>query len=178
MTDPGSATDSHRTAMHAPSVVLRNHRILIALTWLGCIILAFLSACMVILFFATLFPDSHERLSFNLFAAAISWLFGAFFMARISVFLAGQARSMSFPQVTLDAHGAAFLLGSGKHPETTLIPWDAIASVSMRKMGGGTKVIVVARTGSSVSFSSFNFYRPKLIAAQIAERAGLPVTKA
>ena len=178
MTDPVSAADSHLAAMHAPSIVLRNNRTLIAFTWLGCIVVAFFSACMVILFFATLFPDSHERFSFKLVAAAISWLFGAFFMVQMSVYLAGQARSKSFPKVTLDAHGAAFLLGSRKRPETTLIPWDSIASVSMRRMGGGTKVIVVARTGGSVSFSSFDFYRPKTIAAQIAERVGVPVTRA
>jgi hypothetical protein len=58
------------------------------------------------------------------------------------------------------------------------LDWGNVASISHRRSGNNQIYTVTAADGSTATFTSYTFFRPKKVARLIAARAGLSIEKA
>lgn len=155
--------------------LLRNNRVLIFLTYLGSLVALFISLCMIILMLTTIFPLS--ALNLDRFAAAALWLLGAWMTAMTQVFLWRQGNLMAHCSVLLDSFGAHFKLGNAENAREVFMPWNEIEVVHYKRIHNAQKFTILGADSSTVSFTSYAFYRPRRVARIIAERAGLPLVR-
>jgi hypothetical protein len=155
--------------------LLRNNRVLIFLTYTGSIAALLISLCMVFVALTAIFPLSAMNL--DRFAAAALWLLGAWMAAMSQVFLWRQGNLLAHCSVALDNYGAHFKLGNTENAKEVFMPWDGIAAVHYKRIQNALKFTILGTDTSTVTFTSYAFYRPKRVARLIAERAGLPLVR-
>lgn len=155
--------------------LLRNNRLLIFLTYLGSITALFISLGMVFVALTTIFPLSAMTL--DRFAAAALWVVGAWLMAMSQVFLWRQGNLMAYCSVLLDSYGAHFKLGNTENAKEVFMPWNGIEAVHYKRIQNAQKFTILGTDTSTVTFTSYAFYRPRRVARIIAERAGLPLVR-
>jgi hypothetical protein len=154
---------------------VRNSRIMIALTFLGCALAFAVSVGMTLQAGSFLFPLRSTNL--DRLAAASMMALGAWLMAMSYIFLWRQGWVMAYCSVRLDDIGAHFRLGGTKYCPEISLPWNAIAAVHHKRIPDGQKFTVLGTDTSTVTFTSNCFYRPKKVALLIADRAGLPLMR-
>ncbi len=155
--------------------VLRNNRVLIFFTFLGSIAAFGVALCMVVVAFMSFLP--FGALNLDRFAAGALWLLGAWLMAMSQVFLWRQGHLMSGCSVLLDKRGAYFKLGNAADGKEVFMPWSGIEAVHYKRTGNAEKFTILGSDTSTVTFTSYSFYRPRRVARLIAERAGLPLLR-
>ena len=148
---------------------------LIFLSYLGSIAALGISVCMVVVAFMCFFPLG--ALNLDRFAAGALWGFGSWLMAMTQVFLWRQGELMSHCSVLLDTRGAHFRLGKILDHKEVFMPWNRIEAVHYKRIENALKFTILGRDTSTVTFTSYSFYRPKRVARLIAERAGLPLVR-
>ncbi len=57
------------------------------------------------------------------------------------------------------------------------MPWNRIEAVHYKRISNAHKFTILGMDSSTVTFTSYSFYRPKRVARLIAERAGLPLVR-
>jgi hypothetical protein len=155
--------------------LLRNNRLLIFLTFLGSLVALGVALSMAVVALKYFFPLG--ALDQNRFAAGALWGFGAWLMAMSQVFLWRQGEVMSHCSVVLDARGAHFRVGNTANDKEVFMPWSRIEAVHYKRFENAQKFTILGTDSSTVTFTSFSFYRPKRVARLIAERAGLPLVR-
>jgi hypothetical protein len=156
-------------------LVVRNSRIMIAFTFLGCALAFAVSVCMTLQVFSFLLP--LRTIGFDRLAAASMMSLGAWLTAMSYIFLWRQGWVMAYCSVRLDDLGAHFRLSGTRHSSEIFLPWYGIAAVHHKRIPEGQKFTVLCTDTSTVTFTSNCFYRPKNVARLIAERAGLPLMR-
>jgi hypothetical protein len=159
----------------AHPILLRNNRILVFLSFLGSIAALFVSLCMVLVSLTSIFPLS--AMNSDRAAASALWVLGAWLMAMAQVYLWRQGKLMAHCSVLLDDYGAHFKLGNTENAREAFMPWDGIEAVHYRRIPSAHKFTILGTDTSTVTFTSYSFYRPKRVARLIAERAGLPLVR-
>ncbi len=155
--------------------LLRNNRVLIFLTFLGSLAALGVSLCMVAVALMSFLPLG--TLNLDRFAAGALWGFGAWLMAMSQVYLWRQGHLMASSSVLLDTQGAHFRLGNTSGDEEVYMPWNGIEAVHYKRIENTQKFTILASDTSTVTFTSYSFYRPRRVAHLIAERAGLPLVR-
>jgi hypothetical protein len=155
--------------------LLRNNRVLIFLTFLGSAAAFGISACMAIVALTYFFP--FAALNLDRFAAGALWLLGAWLMAMSQVYLWRQGHLMASCLVLLGTRGAYFKLGDTPAAKEVFMPWSGIEAVHYKRIENTQKFTILGSDTTTVTFTSYSFYRPKRIARLIAERAGLPLVR-
>ena len=159
----------------AQPILLRNNRILIFLTFLGSLAALFVSLCMGLVALTSIFP--LKAMNSDRAAAGLLWVLGAWLMAMAHVYLWRQGKLMAHCSVLLDDHGAHFRLGNTENAREAFMPWKEIEAVHYRRIPNAHKFTVLGTDTSTVTFTSYSFYRPMRVARLIAERAGLPLVR-
>lgn len=159
----------------AHPILLRNNRILVFLSFLGSIAALFVSLCMVLVGLTSIFPLS--AMNSGRAAASAVWVLGAWLMAMAQVYLWRQGKLMAHCSVLLDNYGAHFKLGNTENAREAFMPWNKIEAVHYRRIPSAHKFTILGTDTSTVTFTSYSFYRPKRVARLIAERAGLPLVR-
>jgi len=155
--------------------LLRNNRVLIFLTFLGSATALGISVCMAIVALMYFFP--FGALNLDRFAAGALWALGAWLMAMSQVFLWRQGHLMASCSVLLDARGVYFRIASATNSKEVFMPWNGIEAVHYKRIESQQKFTILGTDTSTVSFTSYSFYRPKRVARLIAEHAGLPLIR-
>jgi len=155
--------------------LVRNSRVLICLSYLGSVAALGIGLGMVVVAFTCFFPLG--ALNLDRFAAGALWLLGAWLMAMSQVFLWRQGELMSHCSVLLDTRGAHFKLGSTASDKEVFMPWNRIEAVHYKRIESTLKFTILGKDTSTVTFTSYSFYRPKRVARLIAARAGLPLVR-
>ncbi|MGB8031871.1 MAG: hypothetical protein WCF30_19635 [Terracidiphilus sp.] len=155
--------------------LLRNNRILIFLTFLGSIAALGVSLCMIVVALMSFLP--FGALNLGRFAAGALWGFGAWLMAMSQVFLWRQGQLMASCSVLLDTYGAHFRLANTTGGKEVFMPWNQIEAVHYKRIENAQKFTILGSDTSTVTFTSYSFYRPKRVARLIAEHAGLPLVR-
>jgi hypothetical protein len=156
-------------------MLLRNNPVLIFLTYLGSIAALLISLSMLFVALTTVFP--LRAMTPDRFAAAALLVLGAWLMAMTQVFLWRQGNLMAYCSVLLDSFGAHFKLGNAADAKEVFMPWNGIEAVHYKRIQNGQKFTILGADTSTVTFTSYAFYRPKRVARIIAERAGLPLVR-
>jgi hypothetical protein len=169
----GIGRQRERTGVR-PTLV-RNSRILIGLGFLGSAIAFVVSLSMAVLACSSIF--AQHAMTADRIAAACLWALGAWIMAMSYVFLWRQGQVMTHCSVLLDSQGAHFKLGGKNDGREVFMPWDEIAAVHHKRIPTAQKFTVLGTDTSTVTFTSYNFYRPKKVARLIAAGAGLPLLR-
>lgn len=159
----------------AHPILLRNNRILVFLSFLGSIAALFVALCMVLASLTSIFPLSAMNQDRG--AAGALWMLGAWLMAMAQVYLWRQGQLMAHCSVLLDDDGAHFKLGNTENLREAFMPWNGIEAVHYRRIPNAHKFTILGSDSSTVTFTSYSFYRPKRVARLIAERAGLPLVR-
>jgi hypothetical protein len=159
----------------AHPILLRNNRVLIFLSFLGSIAALFVALCMALVALTSIFPLSAMNL--DRAAAGALWILGAWLMAMAQVYLWRQGQLMAHCSVLLDNYGAHFKLGNTENAREVFMPWNGIEAVHYRRIPNAHKFTILGTDTSTVTFTSYSFYRPKRVARLIAERAGLPLVR-
>jgi hypothetical protein len=159
----------------AHPILLRNNRILIFLSFLGSIVALGVALCMVLVSLTSIFPLSAMNLDRG--AAGALGVFGAWLMAMAQVYLWRQGQLMAHCSVLLDDHGAHFRFGNTEDAKEAFMPWNGIEAVHYKRIPNAQKFTILGTDSSTVTFTSYSFYRPKRVARLIAERAGLPLLR-
>ena len=159
----------------AHPILLRNNRILIFLSFLGSIVALGVALCMVLVSLTSIFPLSAMNLDRG--AAAALGVLGAWLMAMAQVYLWRQGQLMAHCSVLLDNYGAHFRLGNTDDAREAFMPWNGIEAVHYKRIPNAQKFTILGTDSSTVTFTSYRFYRPKRVARLIAERAGLPLVR-
>jgi hypothetical protein len=159
----------------AHPILLRNNRILIFLSFLGSIVALGVALCMVLVSLTSIFPLSAMNLDRG--AAGALGVLGAWLMAMAQVYLWRQGQLMAHCSVLLDDHGAHFRLGNSENQREAFMPWREIEAVHYKRISNAHKFTILGTDSSTVTFTSYSFYRPKRVARLIAERAGLPLVR-
>jgi hypothetical protein len=84
-----------------------------------------------------------------------------------------QGDSMKFYEATLEPEGVRFQLGFRKAPKVTVIPYGSIVLVNYKMPMNTAYASVVTGDGTTLKWSSYEFFRTKTLAKAIATRAGL-----
>jgi hypothetical protein len=161
-------SDAHPT-------LLRNNRILIFFSFLGSIVALFVSLGMVLVSLNSFFP--LRAMNPDRAAAGALGVFGAWLMAMAQVYLWRQGKLMAHCSVLLDDDGAHFKLGNTENYKEVFMPWNGIEAVHYKRLPNAHKFTILGTDSSTVTFTSYSFYRPKRVARLIAERAGLPLVR-
>lgn len=169
--------DAHLQSLRAHSMVARNSRIFVALTYIGSVIAAVLGVLILLIIGSRLFPVQPEPWSFDRVAGAASWAFWACAFFSMSPWLWNRASVMARHSIRMDARGVEFDLGTGKKHVKLFLAWENITAIRHKRIQGGQQYTVVAFDGSYAMFTSFTFFRPKKIARLIAARCGLTIEK-
>jgi hypothetical protein len=159
----------------AHPILLRNNRILVFLSFLGSIAALFVSLCMVLVGLTTMFPLS--AMNSGRAAASAVWVLVAWLLAMAHVYLWRQGKLMAHCSVLLDDYGAHFKLGNTENAREVFMPWNGIEAVHHRRIPSAHKFTILGTDTSTVTFTSYSFYRPRRVARLIAERAGLPLVR-
>jgi hypothetical protein len=159
----------------AHPILLRNNRILIFLSFLGSIAALFVALCMVLVSLTSIFPLS--AMSLDRGAAGALGFLGAWLMAMAQVYLWRQGHMMAQCSVLLGDDGAHFRLGNTENAREAFMPWNGIEAVHYKRISNAHKFTILGMDSSTVTFTSYSFYRPKRVARLIAERAGLPLVR-
>lgn len=154
--------------------LLRNNRVLIFLSYLGSLLALGVGLCMVGVAATYFFP--FRALSLDRFAAGALFILGAWLMAMSQVYLWRQGNLMAGSSVLLDARGAHFMLGGASEGEDVFMPWNEIEAVHYKRLENGQKFTILG-ADSTVTFTSYSFYRPLRVARIIARHAGLPLVR-
>ncbi len=155
--------------------LLRNNRVLIFLTFLGSAAALGISVCMAIVALTYFFPLG--TLNLDRFAAGALWGLGAWLMAMTLVFLWRQGHLMASCSVLLDSRGAHFRIANATNSKEVFMPWNGIEAVHYKRIEHTQKFTILGSDTSTVTFTSYSFYRPKRVARLIAEHAGLPLVR-
>jgi|ERR1700722_3872112 hypothetical protein len=83
-----------------------------------------------------------------------------------------QGDSMKFYEARLESEGVRFQLGFAKTPKVTLIPYGSIVAVSYKMPMNTAYASVVTGDGTTLKWSSYEFFRTKKLALAIAARVG------
>jgi tellurite resistance protein TehA-like permease len=83
-----------------------------------------------------------------------------------------QGDSMKFYEARLEPEGVRFQLGFKKAPKETVIPYASIVAVNYKMPMNTAYASVVTGDGTTVKWSSYEFFRTKTLAKAIAARAG------
>ncbi len=169
------AFEQQSESLRVRPMLVRNSRILVALTFLGSVMAFGLSVYMTWIGCSYLFP--LHALTLNRLAAASLLALGAWLMAMSYVFLFRQGRVLAFCSVLLDSFGVHFRLGGTRNSREVFLPWSGIAAVHYKRRAEGQRYTVLSTDTSTVTFTSNCFYRPKKVARLIADRAGLPILR-
>jgi hypothetical protein len=167
--------DQERELLRVRPMLVRNSRILVALTFLAGAAAFGLSVWMAYIGCSYVFP--LRALTFDRIAAASLLTVGAWLMAMSYVFLWRQGRVLAFCSVRLNSFGVRFSLGGSKNSREVFLPWNGIAAVHHKRIPDGQRFTVLGTDTSTVTFTSNCFYRPRKVARLIAERAGLPILR-
>lgn len=170
-----AAIDAQQNSFPGRPLVLRNSRILLGLTFLGSAASFVMCLCMTVLIFTSIFPI--HSMNFDRAAAAFLWAVGAWLMAASNVFLWRQGQAMAYCSVLLDNDGAHFKLSGKNDSNYAFMPWSGIEAVHYKRIPGAQKFTILGEDTSTVTFTSYTFYRPKKIARLIAQRTGLPLVR-
>jgi hypothetical protein len=159
----------------AHPILLRNSRILVSLSFLGSVVALGVALCMVLVALSSIFPLS----AMDLDRAAVGALcvLGAWLMAMAQVYLWRQGKLMGHCSVLLDDYGAHFKLGNTENAKEAFMPWNGIEAVHYKRIPNAHKFTILGADSSTVTFTSYSFFRPKKVARLIAERAGLPLVR-
>jgi hypothetical protein len=172
---PGAGITSQIAMHRATPVAIQNSRLLLAITMICSIIFAAFAACMVLMVFSIF--SSGGTVGGNLYNA-IRWAAGALAFGYWCPWLWKLTRAMANYRATMDIRCVNFNLGTKKRPSDLFLAWDQIAAIWHKRVGNAQQYYVQGRDGSEARFSSYTFYRPKLVARLIAERTGLPIQEA
>ena len=156
-------------------MLLRNNRVLIFLSYLGSLVALGVGLCMVAVAATYFFPV--RSLNLDRFAAGALFGFGAWLMAMSQVYLWRQGNLMANCSVLLDARGAHFSLGKTGEGEEVFMPWSEIEAVHYKRFENAQKFTILGADSTTVTFTSYSFYRPRRVARMIAEHAGLPLVR-
>jgi hypothetical protein len=156
-------------------MLLRNNRVLIFLTFLGSAAALGISVCMAIVALTYFFPLGG--LNMDRSAAGALWGLGAWLMAMSLVFLWRQGHLMASCSVLLDTRGAYFRIANANNGKEVFMPWNGIEAVHYKRIENQQKFTILGSDTSTVTFTSYSFYRPKRVARLIAEHAGLPLVR-
>ena len=156
-------------------MLVRNSRILIGLTFLGSVASFCISLCLAVLACSSLFP--LRAITFDRIAIAFLWALSAWIMAMSQVFLWRQGSLMANCSVLLDNCGVHFRLDGTRNSKEIFLPWNGIAAVRHTRIPNARKVTILGADTSTVTFTSYSFYRPRKVARLIAVRAGLPLLR-
>ena len=102
---------------------------------------------------------------------------GAWLMAMSQVYLWRQAKLDGALLGSARQHGAHFRLGNTRRRKEVFMPWNGIEAVHYKRIQNTQKFTILGTDTSTVTFTSYSFYRPKRVAHLIAERAGLPLVQ-
>jgi hypothetical protein len=155
--------------------LLRNNRVLIFLTFLGSAAALGISVCMAIVALTYFLP--FGALNLDRFAAGALWGLGAWLMAMSLVFLWRQGHLMASCSVLLDTKGVYFRIANASNSKEVFMPWNGIEAVHYKRIENTQKFTILGSDTSTVTFTSYSFYRPKRVARLIAENAGLPLVR-
>jgi hypothetical protein len=164
-----------RESIGMRQMLVRNSRILVGLTFLGSVASFCISLCLAVLACSSLFP--LRAITFDRIAIAFLWSLCAWVMAMAHVFLWRQGRLMAYCSVLLDNYGVHFRLDGTRDSKEIFLPWNGIAAVRHKRIPKVQKVTVLGADTSTVTFTSYSFYRPRKVARLIAARAGLPLLR-
>jgi hypothetical protein len=156
-------------------MLLRNNRGLIFLSFLGSVVALGVGLCMITVAATYFFPV--RSLSLDRFAAGALFSFGAWLMAMSQVYLWRQGSLMASCSVLLDARGAHFNLGKTGKGKAVFMPWSEIEAVHYKRFENAQKFTILGADSTTVTFTSYSFYRPRRVARMIAEHAGLPLVR-
>ena len=155
--------------------LLRNNRVLIFLTFLGSLAALGISLCMVVVALMSFLP--FGALNLDRFAAGTLWGLGAWLMAMSQVYLWRQGNLMTRCSILLDTDGACFRIANANNGKEVFMPWNGIEAVRYKRIENLQKFTILGTDTSTVTFTSYSFYRPRRVARLIAERAGLPLVR-
>lgn len=170
---PNAAINSEIEFKRAIPRVLRNSRILCWTTLVCSIAVAIMGVCMLLMVFSLLFLQGS--INFGNVIAASQWGLGALSMLLMCRWVWNMGRAMAEYRIKLESRGITFNLGTKKRPSDLFLPWDQITAIKRQRIGNTQQFSVEARDGSEARFSAYTFFRPRTVALQIAERAGLGI---
>lgn len=173
---PGAGFNSPMEMHRATPVVLVNSRFLIGVLSICSILFAFFAVCMVLMVFS-IFSSGGGLSGGNLYNA-LWWGLGAFAFGYGCPWMWKLSRAMANYKVAMDGRGVMFNLGTKKQPADLFLAWDQIAAIWHKRVGNAQQYYVQGRDGSEARFSSYTFFRPKLVARLITERTGLAIQEA
>lgn len=157
------------------AVILRNSRFLCWVTVSGSFFAAIMAACMILIVISRVFLSGEFNVSRAF--SALQWALAALFMGYTCTWLWSLGRAMAGYYVQLDERGVTFNLGTKKAPSELFIAWSQLAAIKCKRNVNVQFCQVEGKDGSSATFSSYTFFRPKKVARRIAERAGLSIQK-
>jgi type VI protein secretion system component VasK len=153
----------------AGSIVFRNSGFFVGVLIAGSVVTALLTACMLILAAASLFP--LRGLTFNREQNVFWWFLGALTFATVCSRLWVQGRRMAYYQVKADTQGVEFQFGTRRSPALLRMEWSQIRAVQRIRNRRAQSYIIIGQDGSTAMFSSHKAFRTEKLARLIAARS-------
>jgi hypothetical protein len=151
-------------------LVIRNSR---AVTALVRFVGFFMLAAALLFPFAAAWKIFHEQESaMQRTKEAVVIVLGCSVVGILGLALWAQGDSMKFYEARLEPAGVRFQLGFAKAPKVTVIPYASITAVNYIMPMNTAYASVVTGDGTTLKWSSYEFFRTKKLALAIAARAG------
>jgi hypothetical protein len=172
---PGAGINSQIEFNRAKPVSFRNSKFLCWVTVSGSLFAAIMGVCALLIVFSMVFPVSE--LTADREWSAFRWTLTLLAMIYMVPWFWKLGRNMLGYQVRLDNRGVDFNLGTKKKPSDLFMPWEQVSAIKQRRSGNVQQFVVYGTDGSTATFTSYTFFRPKKLARLIAARTGLAITK-
>ena len=172
---PAAGINSQIESNRAQPVVFRNSKFLCWFTMSGSFFAAIMAICSILMIVAMLFPFSD--LTSDRGWIAVKWALSLVAMLVMIPWFWKLGRNMAGYEVWLDHNGANFNLGTKTKASELFLPWDDISAIKGRRNANVQQFVVYGVDGSTATFTSYTFFRPKKLARLIAARTGLAITK-
>ena len=141
----------------------------------GSFFAAIMGVCALLIIFSLIIPISN--LTADRGWSAVRWALTLLAMIYMVPWSWRMGRNMAGYQVRLDNRGGDFNLSTKKKPSELFMPWEQVSAIKGRWNGNVQQFVVYGTDGSTATFTSYTFFRPKKLARLIAARTGLPITK-
>jgi hypothetical protein len=172
---PAAGINSQIEFYRSKPVMFRNSKFLCWVTMSGSFFAVLLGIGALLVIFSMVFPISD--LTADRGWSALRWAFTLLAMICMVPWLWKLGRNMAGYQVRLDNRGVDFNLGTKKKPSDLFMPWEQISAIKQRRSGNVQQFVVYGTDGSTATFTSYTFFRPKKLARLIAARTGVAITK-